>query len=237
MKTMKKKLLAGAFLLVAAGMAGAQGMAAPPLQGVLNITSTASVEVTKDLLAITFSVTRDGADAGTVQSALKQALDAALAEARKAARPQEVEVSTGNFSLYPRYAQKGGINGWQGSAELTVEGRDMAAIAQLSGRIQTMSISRVSYNLSREARAKVEADVTAQAIARFRKNADELARQFGYGGASVREVNVSTNEPSSGPVPMMRMKTASASMADEAMPFEAGKGTVSATVSGSVQMK
>ena len=48
------------------------------------------------------TTTREGQDAATVQSQLKQALDAALAEARKAARPGQVEVQTGNFSLYPR---------------------------------------------------------------------------------------------------------------------------------------
>ncbi len=88
-----------------------------------------------------------------MQSQLKQALDAALAEARKAARPGQVEVQTGNFSLYPRYAGQGQrINGWQGTAELVVEGRDMPAIGQLTGRITTMTIARVGYGLSRERR-------------------------------------------------------------------------------------
>ncbi|MEF7615955.1 SIMPL domain-containing protein [Aquincola sp. MAHUQ-54] len=223
-------------LAAAAATAGAQTVTIAPPQGVLNITANASVEVAKDLLAITFTATRDGADAATVQAALKQALDAALAEARKAARPQEVEVQTGNFSLYPRYAQKGGISGWQGTAELVVQGRDMNAIAQLSGRIQTMTIGRVSYGLSREAAEKVEGEVTAQAVKRFQARANELARQFGYGGASVREVQVSTNEPGMSPIaPKMYMRAAAAS--DESLPVEAGKGTVTATVSGTVQMK
>lgn len=208
----------------------------PPPQGVLNLSASATTEVTKDVLAITFSVVRDGTDAGTVQKALKQALDTALVEARKVAKPQQVEVRTGNFSLFPRYAPKGGaINGWQGAAEMTVEGRDMEAIAQLSGRIQSMSIARVGYGLSREAREKVEAEVTGQAIARFRAKAAELAKQFGYGGASIREVNVATDEGAGMPVPMMRMKTAGMA-SDEALPIEPGKGTVSASVNGSVQM-
>ena len=53
-----------------------------------------------------------------VQSALKRALDAALAEARKAAKPGLVDVQTGNFSLFPRYGKNNLINGWQGNAEL-----------------------------------------------------------------------------------------------------------------------
>jgi len=93
-----------ASLLVVAGLASVARAETPPPQGVLGLTVNASVEVAKDLLAVTFSATREGSDANVVQSQLKQALDAALAEAKKAARPGQVDVQTGNFSLYPRYA-------------------------------------------------------------------------------------------------------------------------------------
>ena len=214
---------------------------APQPSGVLNINSAASVEVSKDVLGVAFTVTREGADAQAVQSALKQALDVALNEARKIAKPGQVELQTGNFSLYPRYAvpSKGGqpqINGWQGTAELLVQGKDIPAIAQLSGRIQTMSIARVGYSLSREAREKVDADVTAQAISRWRAKAALMAQQFGYSGYSVREVNVASNDMQQGPVPMLMKSARASAVADEALPIKAGKAEVTATVSGSVQM-
>lgn len=219
----------------------AQAQPVAPPSGVLNLTTAASVEVTKDVLGVAFTVTREGNDAQAVQSGLKQALDAALIEARKIAKPGLVEVQTGNFSLYPRYANpsKGGqpvISGWQGTAELTVQGKDIAAIAQLSGRIQTMSIARVGYTLSREAREKVETEVTAQAIARWRAKAASMAQQFGYSGYSVREVNVATNDFQQPPQPMLMKASRASTGADEALPTEAGKGEVSATVSGSAQM-
>jgi predicted secreted protein len=215
--------------------------AAPQPSGVLNISSSASVEVTKDVLAVAFSVTREGTDAQAVQSGLKQALDAALAEARKIAKPGQVDVQTGNFSLYPRYASptKGGqpvISGWQGSAELLVQGKDIAAIAQLSGRIQTMTLARVGYALSREAREKVEADVTAQAISRWRSKAASMAQQFGYSGYSVGEVNVASNDVQPSPVPLQMKASRAAAVAEEALPTEAGKGEVTVTVTGSAQM-
>lgn len=222
-----------AMALMSLGIA-ASAQTMPPPAGVLNLSASAEAEVAKDLMTVVLVATRDGSDAGAVQAALKQALDAALNEARKSARPGQVELRTGNFSVFPRYGNKGTITGWQGSAELVVEGRDLPAIAQLTGRLGTMTIQRVGYGLSREAREKVEADVTAQAIARYRAKAAEMSRQFGYSNATVREVNVSTNEQVGGPpVPMM----ARASMAsDAALPTEPGKGLVSATVSGTVQM-
>lgn len=235
---MSARLTVAAALLAAA--ASALPAEAPPPAGVLGLTASVSVEVAHDVLAVTLAATRDGPDAPAVQATLKRALDAALAEARKAARPDgQLEVRTGNFALFPRYASQGRIAGWQGSAELMLEGKDMTAIAQLVGRLnalpEALTVSRVAYRLSREQRERVEADVTAQAIERYRARADAMARQFGYAGYTIREVTVSGSEPPPyGPIPMMRAKAAGA--ADEALPVEPGKGTVTVTVSGTVQM-
>ena len=220
-----------------AALLGGRAAAAetPPPQGVVSLSASASVEVVRDLLTITLSTTREGADAATVQSQLKQALDAALAEAKRAARPGQLEVQTGNFSISPRYTNKGASNGWQGSAELVLEGRDMQAIGQLTGRITTLTISRVGYNLSRELREKSEGEVSAQAIARYRAKAADYAKQFGYASYAIREVNVNANEqmpPRGVPMQMKAMAVAS----EEALPVEPGKGTVSVNVSGTVQM-
>ncbi len=233
---------AAACFVVVAGLAGTARAETAPPQGVLGLTANASVEVAKDVLAVTFSTSREGNDANAVQAQLKQALDAALAEAKKAARPGQVEVQTGNFSLYPRYVNASStksptISGWQGSAELIVEGRDMAAIGQLTGRITTMTIARVAYRLSREASQRVEADIAAEAIAAFRAKAASYAKLFGYAAYAVREVSVATNDPQPGPIPMMRMQASAAQSPAEALSVEPGKALVTATVNGTVQMK
>lgn len=228
------------FLFLIAIAAPARAEVAAPI-GVLGLTASASVDVAKDLLSVTLSTTKEGSDANVVQTQLKQALDAALAEAKKAVRPGQLDVQTGNFSLYPRYSSgsnsaKPAITGWQGTAEVVVEGRDMAAIGQLTGRITTMTIARVGYRLSRDAGQKVESDIAAEAIAAFRAKAANYAKQFGYGSYEVREVNIATSEPQNGPVPMMRMQAAAVSQG-EALAVEPGKATVTATVNGSIRMK
>lgn len=209
----------------------------PPPQNVLALNATASAEVPNDTLTVLLAARREGADAQQVQQALKQALDAALTEARKSAKPGQVEVRTGNFALYPRYAPKGGgISGWQGTAELIVEGKDIATIAQLAGRLPTMTVQHMAWGMSKEAREKVEGEVAAQAIARFRSKAADMSRQFGFGGYTIREVSVSGSEP--GPPMPMRVRTMAqaADAAVEAVPVEPGKGTVAVNVNGSVQM-
>lgn len=202
----------------------------------LSLNAQASIEVTQDVLSITYSVRKEGADAQSVQTALRQALDAALVEAKKAAKPGQLEVQTGDFSLMPRYTPKGEASGWQGSAELTTFGKDMAGVAKLVGRIQSMTVARVAHDLSREAREKVDSEAIAQAVGKFRARASEVVKQFGYSDYQIREVNVSTNEPNleGGPRPRVAMRSMSA---DAALPTEAGKASVSAMVNGVVEMR
>ena len=245
--------------LALAGLLGSAGVAAqmlPPPQNVVSLAAEASAEVAQDMLTITLGATREGVDAATLQSQLRQLLDAALVEARKAQRPGQVEPRTGVFSIYPRYNPKPGagnsISGWQGRAELILEGRDIGAISQLAGRLGSLGgvggvgsvggasglvVSRVAFSLSREAREATEAEVATQAIGRFKGRAESYARQFGFGSYSLREVNVGAGEVGV-PVQMMRAvrSEAMSAAAVEAQPVEAGKALVSVTVSGSIQL-
>ena len=172
-----------------------------------------------------------------MQGQLKQALEVALAEARKAALPGQLDVRTGNFNLYPRYGRDGKITAWQGSAELVLEGRDFARISTTAGKIQTLTMGGVGFSLSREQRTKVEGDAQGMAIERFKSKAVDIARGFGFSGYSLREVSVNANDQGNVVRPRMMAMDAKASAADAAVPLEAGKSTVVVTVSGSVQLK
>ncbi|QPN30974.1 SIMPL domain-containing protein [Diaphorobacter sp. JS3051] len=232
------KTIAACALMAGAVAAYAQNPSAPP-QNVLQLSASGTVQVQQDLLVLTLAATKEAADAAGVQTQLKQALDAALAEARRAAQPQQMDVRTGAFGMYPRYGKDGKITGWQGRAELVLEGRDFPRITATAGKIQSMSISQIAFDLSREARAKVETEAQAQAIEAFKTRASELARGFGFGGYTLREVAVNSNEMSPGPRPrMMAMEAKAASYASDApVPVEAGKAQVVVTVAGSVQLK
>lgn len=206
-----------------------------PRDNLVNLSSSATLEVPRDQMTVVLGVTREGAEAGAVQAALKQVLDQALAEARRHAAPGALEVQTGNFSMGPRYNREGRINGWQGSAELILEGTDTARVAQLAGRLSQMNVTSVGYGLSRTLRERHEAEVTREAIQRFRTRAGEVAKAFGFGGYTLGEVSVRSGE--AGPVPMPRMAMAMAKTADAEsapLPVEAGKGSITVTVSGNV---
>jgi predicted secreted protein len=239
---MNKKLLAlVAACILAASLptrAAAQGpVAQKDPEGVVSLSSSVTVQVPNDWISVQFTTTKEGADAAAVQAALKEALGAALGQARQVARPDgHVEVQGGGFSLQPRLNAKGLVNGWTGTTSLWVQGRDMGTIAELAGRVQSMTVGNLDYSVSREAREKVEGEVAAQAIARFRAKAADYAKAFGYAAFVVRDANVNVDNGQPTPRPF-RMKVAMASSVSDALPVEAGSGSVTANVNGSVQLK
>jgi predicted secreted protein len=229
------KIIAAIAFMASINGVFAQNYASP--QNVVQLSANAAMEVQQDTLSISLNTTKDGTDAGAVQTQLKTALDAALSEAKKSALPGQMDVRTGSFSLYPRYSSGGKLNGWQGTAELVLEGKDFARISSTAGKIQTLTMGNVSFSLSREQREKAEAQVQATAIERFKTKAGEVAKCFGFGGYALREVAVNAGDQGVSPRPRMMAMAAKAMSSDEAVPVEAGKSSVVVTVSGSVQLK
>lgn len=228
-------LLGAAWVLLSTAGAYAQGVDAA--RNLMSLSASATAEVTLDTLSITLAATREGGEAAEVQSQLATLIEGALAATRPGARVGQVEVRSGAFSVGPRYAPRGGIAGWQGRAEIVIEGRDIPAVSRLAGRVQGLVVARVNFSLSREARDRVESEVTAQAIARFRERAQQHAQAFGFNSFVIREVQVGTPEaPAYSAMPALRVAAAPARAAEEPVPVEAGRITVTSTVSGSVQM-
>jgi len=225
--------------------AGAQTTAVPtPMtsaqnvpHNVLQLSASGQVEVEQDLLTLSLGATREGADAASVQASLRQLLDEALKQVRSSAQPGQMDVRTGAFSVYPRYDRNGRIGGWQGRAELILEGRDIARITQAAARASSMSIGQLAFGLSREQRARVEAEAQAQAIERFKARAADIARAFGFAGYTLREVSVSGDAGDIVPRMVGMASPARAMAADAPVPVEPGRTLVQVTVSGTVQAR
>jgi predicted secreted protein len=231
------KIIASLAILTSISGLSNQASAQSVTQNVVQLSASAVVELQQDTLSISLTTTKEGTDAASVQSQLKTALDAALTEAKKFAQSGQMDVRTGNFSLYPRYGGNGKLNGWQGTTELVLQGRDFARISSTAGKVQTMTLGNVSFSLSREQRLKAEGEAQAMAIERYKAKAADIAKSFGFAGYTLREVSVNANDQDYAPRPRM-MAMAAKAMADEApVPVEAGKATVQVSVSGAVQLR
>jgi predicted secreted protein len=224
-------------LITLAGGAAAQTLSNPEPRNVVQLSASGSVEAQQDFLTVTLSTTREGSDAGTVQTWLRQAFDGALVELKKAAQPAAMEVRSGGFNLQPRYGNDGKINGWMGSAELVLEGSDFSRIGSAASKAQPLTISNMRFGLSRQARAQLETQAQTLAIAGFKTKAADIARAFGFADYTLREVNVGSAEQPTGPAPRMMAMSAKGMVADAAIPMESGKSLVQVSVYGAVQLK
>ncbi|MBI3101788.1 MAG: SIMPL domain-containing protein [Burkholderiales bacterium] len=232
------KIIAASALFISAAPVFSQNQVAPEPRNVAQLSARGAVEVQQDELILTLGASADGKDAANVQAQLRQVVDAALKVARSQAEAPQMEVRTGQFSLYPRNGRNGEITGWQGRAELVLQGRDFARITATAARIQGMPIANVGFGLSRSESERAEREAQSQAIEAFKARAATLTKAFGFAGYALREVSVSSQGQM--PLPrqrMMAMEAKMSSMADSALPVEAGKSTVEVTVSGSVQMR
>jgi predicted secreted protein len=229
-------ILALSSVVVWSGAAQAEPL--PPTH-VVTLSASGFMDVPQDWLSITLSIHREGSDAAALQAQIKQALESALTLARAAAAPGQLELRSGPMGLYPRYGSNGKTNGWSASAELVIEGRDFVRVSSAAGSITTLNVSGMAFSLSREARQKLESDVQAMAIERFKARAAEVARSFGFQGYALREITVGSTDQGATPYPRamaMRSKAELVS-ADAPVPVEAGKSQLSVLVSGSIQLR
>lgn len=234
MRTSMKRVVPALLLALASAALHAEAASA---QNVVRFSASATQEVTQDLLSITLQATREGNLASEVQTGLKQVMETALAEARKSAQAQGMEVRTGSFTVQPRYNSTGKINGWQGFAQLILEGTDVARITQATGRLNQLNVISVNYGLSRATREKHESALTSEAIARFKTRASQIAADFGMKGFTLGDVAVSSTDPGFEPRPYLAKAMAMrAEAADAPLPVEPGKGVISVTVNGQVTL-
>ena len=152
----------------------------PPMSNVAQLSADGSVDVQQDVMRMTLSTSKQGSNANQVQKQLKQALDAALQLANAQAKPEALNVKTGNFNIYPSSNRNGQITAWQGSAELVLSGTDMARISAVADKIRTLTIANISFDMSKALRRKAEEQAQALAIADFRAKAQTIARSFGF---------------------------------------------------------
>lgn len=203
---------------------------------VLHLSASAHTEVAQDWLVMTLAVQKEGLQAPAVQKQLNAVLSAALGLAKPLAKPGAVEVSTGEMNVSPRYGREGKVNGWTGSAQLVLQGRDAEQIATLATRLQELTVAQIDWQLSPEQKMAAESRIQAEAVSRFQSKAQALTQQFGFAAYSLREVRVTAQEAGDGPV-MPRMAMASMDAAPAPMPTLAGKSRVVVNVSGSIVLR
>lgn len=234
-----KRSLRGSLLvaLSATGMASASAQALPEPMNVVQISASAQQEAVQDWLTVTLMARHQANEAAGVQNRLKTVLDLALRRVRAESSDKDLQASTGGFTVQPRFGKEGQIVGWQGSAELVLQGRDVARILRVAAGLEDMSVAQMAFSLSPEASQALERDLRQQAIARFRQSATDVAQGFGFSQWRLREATVQFGGDAPHlPRPVM-LRAVPLGEAAPALPAQPGRSAVQVSVSGSVQLQ
>lgn len=218
----------------------AQAQAADPVQTLprlpsIELSAQASRTVANDLARATAYVEMSEANAAEVARKVNARVAEAVALAK--AYPA-VKLRSGTSFTYPVYGKSGRtIESWRMRSELALESRDLAALAELTGKLQTLAaVSQLNVEAAPETVRRAEDESMVDAIRAFEARAAVAAKAL---GKRYRIAHLNVNGVDARPMPMM--KTARAVAAPMAMdaapaPLEAGESTVTVTVSGAVEL-
>jgi predicted secreted protein len=175
---------------------------------------TAVREVEQDTLAAMLQAHAEGPEPRAAQDQVNQAIEQAIATAATAAG---VRRATGGYRVYQKYDAKGNTDGWIAEQDLRLTGTDPAIMLDLVGQLQDrgLLLQGLAYELSREAREALEAELTTAAIEQVRVRADAIAATLETTVARIETLRVGGVDS---PPPMPKMMEMRAAQADSMAP-------------------
>jgi len=206
---------------------------------VVNIQAEARTEVAQDTVQFVLFVQKEGKEQVEVTKEVNKILAQALEQAKQTAEDKDIDISTGAFSVSPRYNDKGQISTWQARAELVLQSEQIDETAEIAGDLSDLlSISRINFSLSDQARTKEEDELTEIAIRAFEDRAQLMAESLGYDYYLLRELTLDSSATvysSRSQAPQGAMVMAAAPE-EEKLAVAAGQEEVSVTARGSIHL-
>jgi predicted secreted protein len=227
---MPRRISFAAWALLACGYAlAAAPEPARPGVTVIELSAEAGRPAPNDLALA--SAYAEATDANPAE--LAQRINAAIAAALKTAKAYPaVKARTGSTHTYPTTGKSGRIEGWRMRSEILLEARDMAALSELLGKLQSsLAVGQIVLQPAPETRRRVEDEAALEAIAAFRARARMVAEAFGR-PYRIRQIALRT-----GGWPPIRPVMRSAMMAEAAAPpIETGQSTITVTADGQIEI-
>ncbi|THF63440.1 SIMPL domain-containing protein [Pseudothauera rhizosphaerae] len=225
-RTLPVLLLAGA---LSAGNACAQAPAANQAT-TIDLAAAATRPAANDLAVATAYFEASDASPAAVARQVNRAIAAALDTARAYTT---VKTQSGSTQTWPVYGKNGRqIEGWRMRSEIRLESRDIAALSELLGKLQsTLAVSQIGLEPAPETRRKALDDATVDAIRAFEQRAQLVANTLGK-PYRIRHLGIGE----SGYQPMPRIRAAMAAAEAAPAPIEAGESQVGVTVNGTIEL-
>jgi predicted secreted protein len=224
-----KRLLA---LLCAAPLAClAQAPAQEPQYNLVTLSAQAERDVPNDLLSAVLAAEAEGPDPAPLAATVNRTMQAALDTAKSY---RNVRVRSGAYQSTPVY-DKNRVVRWRLRQELRLESSDIAAAAELIGRLQaSLTVAGMNLSVSPEARRQAENSLIGEALAAFEERARLVRDAMKAKGYRLRDTSISGGGPIVRPVFAMARGGAEAMAAPA---IEAGSSRILITVSGTIQLQ
>ncbi|WP_245150723.1 SIMPL domain-containing protein [Pollutimonas harenae] len=191
----------------------------------------ANAEIAQDTVKITLAAELSDATQTAVADALTKTLQDTMAQAKAGAKGKDIQISSGNYRIWPMNDKDGKITNWRGRAEILMESTDFVAASELAASVSDrMPVADLRFSVSPQKRAKKEEALLAEAAQAFRDRAKALAEAFGYAGYSIKTVNLGGSGARFEAAPRMAAMAAGKA----SMPLEGGTEMVSVSINGSI---
>ncbi|SDI65421.1 SIMPL domain-containing protein [Pseudomonas panipatensis] len=233
MSALQKSLATLAAAIALSGTSLAAQAEDSPRYNQVSLHAEASQEVAHDRMHVTLYSEEQDADPAKLAADTTNALNAAVAEARKV---KGVTVSLGSRNSYPIYEEKGQkISAWRERAELRLESADFAALSQLTADLLgKLKMGNMSFSIADATRQQNEDSLMKSAVAAFKARAQLLTGALG--GKDYRLVNLNLSSAGNPrPMPVMRMAAMKADAAP-APTIEAGSSEVTVSADGTIEV-
>lgn len=197
----------------------------------VSLTAEGQQEASNDLAVASLFAEASDPQPGELARRINATLGTALALAKKY---PEIKVRTGSTQTFPIYGKSGRtIDSWRMRSDLRLESRNLGSLAELVALLQKdLALAEISLQPAPETRKSAQDGATRNALEAFQARAAMIATTLGK-RYKLRHLDVGTQGIYQPPRPMARMALAESAAP---VPMEAGTSTVSATVSGTIEL-
>lgn len=194
-----------------------------------------SQTVSNDELTATLTKSAEHADSKILANTLNTTTNKALALAQKY---PNVKATTSRHHTYPRYDNKGKINGFTGSSSIKITSQNFGEASELIAKLQEfMQLENLNFGVSESTQKALENELKLQTISKFSNEAQTITRAFGASDYKIVTVDLSNHRGHITVSPMMgRAMDSSAELKVAPQHYESGESQITYGARGVIEL-
>jgi predicted secreted protein len=198
----------------------------------ISLEASSFADVDNDIMMVSMYAQEEGLKATVLSDAVNKKINWALAKLKQ---HKTIKVETENYTTSPVY-RKSQIVSWRVRQSIKLESSDMSLMSEVLGDLQAqLKLNGISFDVSRDKKEQNTKLLIDEALDAFTLRAKQIANKLQHDSYKIVNIHVSTSGNNT-----LRYKSQSMSVMAEARvapEFSAGDRTLSARVSGSIELQ